>query len=225
MLKEIITLWKGQTFMGRVVEQFGQMLRDAEAVFNLAWGSATGQMIIDKIRPQIYDKDIAVNKHERQIRRMVAEHLSINPRQDTSGCLTMMSLVKDAERIGDYSKNIFELAVIIKGNISEMKFAERLLNIQKKISMNFPKLTRAFLESDENLAKEILEDYAPIKDECSHILQDMLSEELSTREAVATALFSRYLKRINSHMSNIASGIIYPLDKIDFVRTKGGLLE
>ena len=36
--------------------------------------------------------------------------------------------------------------------------------------------------------------------------------------AVVTALISRYFKRINSHLCNIASGIIYPLNEIDFVR-------
>jgi len=40
---------------------------------------------------------------------------------------------------------------------------------------------------------------------------------------VATALLSRYLKRINSHISNFATGIVYPLDEIDFVR--GDILE
>ena len=81
----------------------------------------------------------------------------------------------------------------------------------------------AFLESDTNIARKILKEYAPIKGECNGILRDLFSEELPTREAVATALLSRYLKRINSHMSNIASGIIYPLDQIDFVR--GDILE
>jgi len=73
------------------------------------------------------------------------------------------------------------------------------------------------------MAKKILKDYAPIKGECNSMLRNLFSEELYTREVVTTALLSRYLKRINSHMSNIASGIIYPLDQIDFVR--GDILE
>ncbi|MFB0532447.1 MAG: PhoU domain-containing protein [Desulfatiglandales bacterium] len=95
--------------------------------------------------------------------------------------------------------------------------------MQRKIADHFPLLRKAFSEPDEHAAKKILKNYAPIKGECNKILSDLLSEELSTREAVATALLSRYLKRINSHMSNIASGIVYPLDQIDFVR--GDLLE
>jgi len=223
MLRQIIALWKGESFMKKVVEEFGEMLSDTEYLSTQAWEALIGQVAIDQIQPSFYDKDNAVNRREREIRRMLVQHLSINPRQDTSGCLVMMSLVKDAERIGDYSKNIFEVAVMLQGVVEEMKYFRRLSSTYRKISDRFPLLKRAFLESDENAAREILKDYAPIKGECNGILSDLLSEELPTREAVATALLSRYLKRINSHMSNIASGIVYPLDQIDFVR--GDLLE
>ena len=223
MFKQLIELWKGGGFMKKVVEEFGEMLSDAEQVFTRSWEVFIQEADIGRITQAIYDKDSAVNKHERDIRRMVLEHLSINPSQDISGCLAMMSLVKDAERIGDYAKNIFDLGVMLEGTVRGMKYLSRLSSIQTRIASRFPQLKKAFLESDEIIAKEILKDYADIKGECNTILHDLFEEELPTREAVATALLSRYLKRINSHISNIASGIIYPLDQIDFVR--GDLVE
>jgi phosphate uptake regulator len=225
MLKKIIELWKGQSFMNQVVEEFGEMLSDAEFVYNNAWGSVIGRVVIDEIRQPLYDRDKAVNKREREIRRMLVEHLTINPKEDTGACLVMMSLVKDAERIGDYSKNIFELATILRMDLKEMKYYKRLSALQKKLSKHLPLLKRAFLESDETIAQKILRNYQPIKSECNDILSDLFSEELPTQESVTTVLLSRYFKRINSHMSNIASGIVYSLDKIDFVQTNGGILE
>lgn len=223
MLKEVMALWKSESFMKRVVEKFGEMISDDEYLFTHAWEVFMGQAVIDQIKQPFYDKDMSVNNGEREIRRMLVEHLSLHPRHDISGALVMMSLVKDAERIGDYSKNIFEVGIMLEGKVEEMKYLERLSSLHKKIAARFPQLKMAFLESDTNIARKILKDYAPIKGECNRILHDLFSEELSTREAVATALLSRYLKRINSHMSNIASGIIYPLDQIDFVR--GDILE
>ena len=223
MLKQVMALWKNESFMKRVVEKFGEMISDDEYLFACAWEVFMGQTVIDQIKQPFYDKDISVNKGEREIRRMLVEHLSLHPRHDISGSLVMMSLVKDAERIGDYSKNIFEVGIILEGKTKEMKYLERLASLHRKIADHFPQLKMAFLESDTNMASKILKEYAPIKGECNSILRDLFSEELSTREAVATALLSRYLKRINSHMSNIASGIIYPLDQIDFVR--GDILE
>ena len=75
------------------------------------------------------------------------------------------------------------------------------------------------------IASAIMVDYQKIKDECGEILDNLFHEQLSTREAVSTTILVRSLKRINSHMCNIASGIVYPLDKIDFVRVRDGLLE
>jgi phosphate uptake regulator len=223
MLRQIIAVWKGESFMKKVVAEFGEMLDDTDYLFTHAWEAFIGRVSADQTRQSFYDKDIAVNRREREIRRKLVQHLSIHPRQDISGCLVMMSLVKDAERIGDYSKNIFELAVMLRGVVDQMKYFGRLAATHRKIADRFPLLKRAFLESAESAAREILKEYEPIKGECNRILNDLLSEELPTREAVATALLSRYLKRINSHMSNIASGIVYPLDRIDFVR--GDLLE
>jgi len=34
---------------------------------------------------------------------------------------------------------------------------------------------------------------------------------------VATTLIARYLKRVNAHIGNTASGVIFPLENIDFV--------
>ena len=223
MVSEIMILWRGDPLMKKVVAKFLDILSDDEYLFTQAWDCFVKQVFIDRIPQSIYDKDIAINDHEREIRRLLVEHLSLHPKHDTSGCLAMMSLVKDAERIGDYAKNIFEVGVMYQGAIKDMKYFARLSTTQQKIADHFPMLKKAFAESDEKLAGEILRDYPKIKTECNHILQDLFSEELSAYEAVATSLLSRYLKRINSHISNIASGIIYPLDQIDFVQ--GDILE
>jgi phosphate uptake regulator len=225
MFKKILGLWKEDNFMERVVEKFGEMLYDAEYVFDCAWRSIIGQMVIDEVRQQVYDKDININKDEREIRRMLAEHLSINPKQDVSGCLVMMSLIKDAERIGDYSKNIFDLAIMLEGDAKEMKYMDRLSSVQRKISQHFPLLQRAFLESNEEAACTVLQNYESIKSECKGLLIDLFDDKLPLREAVTTTILIRSFKRINSHMSNIATGMVYPMDKIDFVRGQDGLLD
>ncbi len=223
MLKEIIGIWKGERFMREVVEEFEKMLEDAEYVFNHAWETLIGKLAIEEVKSDLYERDRAINRREREIRKMLIEHLSINPRQDTSGCLAFMSMVKDAERLGDHSKNIFGLAVIMKGESGKMKYIGKLSELRDRISARFPLLKRAVFEPNEDLAKEILKEYESVKSKCNKILEELFLEKLSVKEAVCSALLSRYLKRMNSHMSNIASGIIFPLDEIDFVR--GDLLE
>ena len=81
------------------------------------------------------------------------------------GSLAMMSLVKDAERIGDYAKNIFEVGVIMEGKAKDMKYLKRLSSTQTQIAENFPVLKNAFLDSYEPAATKILQVYAPAKAE------------------------------------------------------------
>lgn len=223
MFKELIGLWKKHGLLTQVVEEFAQMLNDDGYVFSNAWRALQGKVAIQEIEKPIRERDKSVNQRERKIRRMLVEHLSLNPRQDVSGCLAMMSLVKDAERIGDYSKNIFDVGVLLKGHAREMKYFDRLSGIQDRIWNRLSQLERAFPSGDERLAKEILAGYAEIKNDCSQVLEDLFSDKLETQEAVSTALLSRFLKRINSHISNITSGIVYPIDQIDFVR--GGISD
>ena len=218
MASELINMWKGSSLMKKALARFNDMLNNGEYLFTEAWRVVSTQEQIERIPQYFYDKDIEVNEMEKEIRRLLFEHLSIRPQHDTSGCLALMSLIKDAERIGDYSKNIFEVGVMYKGTIKDIKYFQRLSSSQKSIDDNLSRLAEAFLKSSAELAEEILKDYVTIKRECDNILNDMFQEELNTKEAVVTALISRYFKRINSHLSNIASGIVYPLNEIDFVR-------
>ena len=98
-----------------------------------------------------------------------------------------------------------------------MNFFERMVPTQRMISDSFPILAKAFKNSDVKLAEGILKNYTPIKRDCDKILHELFEQQVSPNEAVVTAMLSRYFKRINSHVSNIASGIVYPLNEIDFV--------
>jgi len=223
MLAGFMNLWRGEPLMKKAISRFADMLVCDEFLFSEAWEVLNGNRVIEDIKQDFYAQDKAVNQYEHEIRRILLEHLSFHPTKDVPGSLALMSLVKDAERIGDYAKNIFEVGVMLEGKSKDLKYLKRLSTIQKQVAENFPALKNAFLDSDEPAAKKILQGYAPAKVELNNLLQDLFEEQLETREAVATALLSRYLKRINSHLSNIASGIIYPLDQIDFVQ--GDLLE
>jgi len=218
MVSEIMSLLRGSPLMKRAVSEFGDMLVNDEYLFNQTWQILVEQADIDRIPQNIYDRDNEVNAQERKIRQLLVQHLTLHPKHDTSGCLALMSLVKDAERIGDYSKNIVEVGIMYKGTIKDIKYFPRLAAVKQRISDRFPILINAFRESNTQLAETILKEYGSIKNECDLILQDLFSDELPALEAIAIALLSRHLKRINSHMSNVASGIIYPLDEIDFVR-------
>jgi hypothetical protein len=60
---------------------------------------------------KLYDRDQHINVLEREVRRSVVTHLALEQRsEDIPSGLIFMNVVKDAERIGDYLKNIYDVA-------------------------------------------------------------------------------------------------------------------
>ena len=54
---------------------------------------------------------------------------------------------------------------------------------------------------------------------CDEIVKELIASpdpEISSTDAVATALYTRYLKRIAAHLMNIASSIFNPFERIGF---------
>jgi phosphate uptake regulator len=228
MLKEIAELWRDSKLMQEVIQKLAEMVADSEYVFVHAWEVCRGQAVASETKGPLREHDRAVNRNEREIRRMLVEHLSINPGKDTSGCLALLIMAKDAERLGDHGRNIFDVAARAEGKLREVGLFNDLDGVCERIARVFPVLQRAILDSDEALAHEILDLYQGIKEDLKGLQdklfdadlglqQSLFGADLSAPQAVMTTLMVRYLMRINAHMGNIASGIIFPIQNIDFV--------
>ncbi|MBD3343771.1 MAG: hypothetical protein GF401_01760 [Chitinivibrionales bacterium] len=223
MLKEMTLLWKENTIMTKATAAFSSMLEDCSMLFSKSWNVFCKKLELEHHKDDIRARDKSINEKEREIRRLLVEHLSLNPGIDSSGCLALMNMVKDAERIGDYSKNIFDLSVMANGKSRNLYHSEQIETIRENIEISLSELHQAFKLSDDKLAKRILDRYIRTKPVCREIVRNIYDEDVSKDDALVGVLLTQYLKRINSHIGNVASGIIFPLDKIDFVRT--GLLE
>ena len=65
----------------------------------------------------------------------------------------------------------------------------------------------------------MLDDNYWITKKCDEIVDLLIKgekSELTQSDAVASALYSRYLKRTTSHLLNITTGIINPFESIGF---------
>ncbi len=217
MLKTIVNLWKSGSIMNDVMEQLGRMVGDAEYVVNHAWEVCAGQAIAEKVDPLIKGRDKEINRAERTIRRLVVQHLNINPGQDVSGCLAIMLVSKDVERIGDHGRNILQVAVRAQSPVSEFKFYGELSVVHAELAKLLPMLQRALVESNTDLARQTLDLYQALKKQSKEIGRALYDADMTTREAVATTLLWRFMRRINSHIGNAASGVLFPVENIDFV--------
>jgi len=171
----------------------------------------------------IRDKDIAVNKFERQVRRDVFNHLCVSGLDDLNSGLVLVSIIIDIERIGDYTKNMVELSENLHGVLQDTKYEEDLRRIEEAIRDSFSRVRKDFENGDAADSQKMLNDYAWINKLCDQHVFEIINEKNeigSPGKSVALVLYFRYLKRINSHLRNIATSIVNPFHRIGFVKKK-----
>lgn len=220
MFKDILQFWKGKDFLKKVLEEFKKMLEEAEEMYSLVCRQIIMHENIKDLEGKIYALDKMINKQERAIRKRIVEHLSVQPSVDVPVSLLLMSVVKDAERLGDYAKNLFEVNRLLEKPINRSLYEKYFDNIEAEISSLFKQTETAFLESDEVKAKDTWKMERGIVKKCDNIIEKLAKSDLSVNEAVCFTLMSRHFKRIAAHLTNIATSVILPISDLDYFDEK-----
>lgn len=213
MFREFFQLWKKAGLLNEALKETEKMLLVAKNMFSF---SLRVLMDKEKEKEDIYKIDRELNKLQRNVRRKILEHLSINPRQDVTSCLVLITIVIDIERIGDYSKNLIELSHKYPQRLKG-KYIERIREIEKDIEELFDGTINAFKNADIDLARKIMERHARIAVHCEKVVEDLVEDtEVSSRMGIICALLARYLKRVSAHLKNIASGVSNPFHRLGY---------
>lgn len=157
--------------------------------------------------------DDVVDEGERMVRRTILEHLSVNPRQDLVASLILVSMVQDAERIGDFSRGLSELVELAKCP-RQGAFADDLSSLASRLRPLFELCEQAFREDDSELASRVIKIHAELKRGFLDYTRQVADSELTADMAIVYASAARILRRISAHLSNIASTVVQPYDRI-----------
>jgi phosphate uptake regulator len=167
----------------------------------------------------IYKDDHAVNKYEREVRRNVYKHLVLAGTEQLASGLALVSIIIDVERLGDYTKNIVEIASKHGPMLKFGNYENELVDIEKAVDEYFELAIECFKKSDEDLGLELLTKYGWISKKCDELIMTLLELKHPSLEAnsmVALALYIRSLKRIYSHLRNITTSVVNPFHRIGF---------
>lgn len=216
MFNNLLSFWKGKDFMEQVLEDFKVMLDDSETMFE----AVCAQLLIGKekgeLKGKIYEIDKQVNNLQKEIRRRIVEHLSLQPTVNVNACLILMSVVKDAERLGDYSKNLYQVTELLAEPIDCALFSEYFDEMDKKIMSLFQQTKKAFIEADEEQARSAWRHEKEIAKGCDKIVERLAQSNLTVNQAVCFTLVARHFKRIMAHLVNIATSVVLPLSDLDY---------
>ena len=177
----------------------------------------------DELPFDVRKTDRKINKFERQVRRQVITHLTISGTQNLAPGLALVSIVIDVERIGDYTKNIVGLAALHKHRLHGGAYEQVLQEIEAVNEESFTKVIRILKTQDKRAAREVMqleEDTAKKAESINNDLVRGVDKTLSTADAVTVSMYARFLKRINAHLTNIASSTVNPFPRIGFREKK-----
>jgi phosphate uptake regulator len=219
MFKQIFEIFKSDSLYEQALKECHEMLDIDLTMFKASIQSLrksdTAELDID-----IYAMDKKINEFERDVRRKIMTHLAVGGKEDIGSGLVLVSVVIDIERIGDYTKNIYDLAVnhpkMLDGNALE----DRLSNVETASLDLFESSIDAFKNQDIDKARGLMTLYKEtISAQCDSITTDIISGKLSdidVGKGTAVAMYARYLKRIAAHSRNLISSIVNPFERIGY---------
>ena len=206
----------GDAQLEQIEAQIRQMLVDDRHTFDTAINALIGGTNPELVRKDVHKTDRRVNKAERAVRRELVVHVSVRGASaDISLVLASMSVVKDAERIGDYSKNIWDIAN--SGvDLSNAEDIDTLIRYRDRTSRLIGETARVFGEKDLEAAHSLLQGGDAMQAEYDKRIAEQLHTDRPAREAVPRALLYRYFKRITAHLLNILTSLVMPIHRLDY---------
>ncbi|SVB50072.1 uncharacterized protein METZ01_LOCUS202926, partial [marine metagenome] len=139
---------------------------------------------------------------------------------DVTSLMVLINMIVDIERIGDYSKNILDLAINYPDTLNTKNLHDDLYDIEKAVKERFDHTIVAVKTQDIEMARGLLSGFKEhVTGASDRIVNSIIAGELEFQtgsEAAAVALYARYLKRVGSHLKNITTTIVNPIDTIGY---------
>ena len=224
MFDRVISLWKSEDLLSQAWEESFEMMVLSNEMFSAAIRYLRrGEKI--KTLKNLKRRDREINEFQKSVRKKVVTHFSISQKvEDFPSGLVLLNIVVDVERLGDYTKNILDLAIHYPDPLVSENCLNSLKEIEDDILSRFTDTITAIEQQDEKLAKKLLKSYRKSFSNMSDkIVNDGISgkqEYKDQKEAASVTLYARYLKRVGGHLKNITTTMLNPYEEIGYRPSK-----
>lgn len=200
--------------ISQIESQVQRMIADARHTFDLAMNAVTGGAV-ETVADEVRRTDRQINLTEIEIRRELLVHISVHGTADAGEMLVFMNMIKDLERIGDYNKNIFDLA--LEGvSFSGAEDLEQILGFRDELSSRIALMGEILDTRDEDRARAYIERGDQLRREFDGLVNELVHATAPALIAVPRALLYRFLKRVAAHCANVATAVVMPVDRLDY---------
>jgi phosphate uptake regulator len=220
VFKDIVKLWNSDNLLAQAWDESYKMMMLSNEIFTQAIKYLREGENKDTIKA-LKKRDIEINIFQRDVRKKVVTHYAISQDiDDLPNGLVLLNMVVDVERVGDYTKNILDLALNHSNMIKSEEFSEDLYRVEQEVISRFSKTLEAIHTQDADVARSMMVSY---KETLTSVLDDIVNGCISGKitlgdesKTVSLALYARYLKRIGAHLKNITTVLINPFDAVGY---------
>ncbi len=173
----------------------------------------------DRIKSRTKSRDAEVNRLQSRVQRAVYQHLSMQTRQDVLSALQLFDVASELERVGDYSKNIAELADMIPGAVDWGPQTREMAQTRDHVLEMFDLTFRIVEQQDRHAAQRCEDLYGQVARYCDSTVEQVVTPgdihaETVPRHQLALVLMLRYTKRVAAHLRNAARTMTNPYHRI-----------
>lgn len=224
VLDRVISLWKSEDLLSQAWEESFRMMVLSNEMFSASIRYLRrGEKI--KTLKNLKKRDREINEFQKSVRKKVVTHFSVSQKvEDFPSGLVLLNIVVDVERLGDYTKNILDLAIHYPDPLVSEDCLNSLKEIEDDILSRFTDTLTAIEQQDEKLAKKLLKSY---RKSFSNISDKIVNDGISgkqgykdQKEAASVTLYARYLKRVGGHLKNITTTMLNPYEEIGYRPSK-----
>ena len=214
----MFSIFRDADQLENVEEQLDTMLNGGRRMFDLASDSIFSIKSVEDVQDELWGLDKELNKTERAVRRELMVHGTVRGAEVDQGLmLAYMSVAKDMERIGDYCKNIWDLADT-GVRLSDAADTAELKKHASEVAGLLAAGTEAFVNDDFEAVHDLIPNIQENELQYDKLVHQYVVSDAAGSVAAPRALFFRYLKRISAHLSNVLSSVVMPVDRLDFYK-------
>ena len=205
MFKDL--LGQKRTLVHDAIDEVVTMLERAESMFGLV----CGKLLEDGVDVDIGQSDADINMGERMVRRMVFQHLMVNPHQDLPASLSLISIVHDVERIGDYAKNIAKRTTPIAKVLAMGGTAQSIARMAAMVQGMIKNVLDAYINRDLDMAADVRARDEEVDQMHTSLFRELLTYMMEDPRNITAATHlvftAKNVERIGDHATGIAEQV------------------
>ena len=220
IFNDIVSIWRSEDLLSQAWDESREMLEFSEDMFSSAIKYLRRGVKIKKLK-KLKKEDKKINEFQQNVRKKVVTHFSVSKNIDNlPNGLVLLNMVIDVERLGDYTKNILDMAIYYPEALVSEELLPELNTLENEVRLRFQKTCESIGRQDIVLAEHLLkthqESLAIVSDNIVHNCISGKIDFKNNKQATVVPLYARYLKRIGSHLKNISTTMINPYEYIGY---------